>query len=88
MNTTGTGIADDFFFGPGRLSPQMKGACNHSLPFVDHLSLAWSPASVEIYLAFLISGDLPTCEPYEYAGPKAYRLARGGISRGTEPKDS
>ena len=58
----GTGVADDFFLGPDALSPRLEGACNHPMPGLDHFSLAWSPEPVEIYLAFLQDGDLPSCE--------------------------
>jgi pimeloyl-ACP methyl ester carboxylesterase len=62
----GTGFADDFYLGPDALSPQLKGACNHPLPFTDHLTLGWGPEAVGIYLVFLQRGELPSCEPYSY----------------------
>ena len=62
----GTGVMDDFYLGPDALSPQMKGACNHALPFTDHFTLGWGPEAVEIYLDFVRAGKLPSCEPYEY----------------------
>jgi pimeloyl-ACP methyl ester carboxylesterase len=60
----GTGVADDFYLGPDALSPQMQGACNHAIPYMDHFSLGWSRQAVEIYLAFLRDRELPSCTPY------------------------
>jgi pimeloyl-ACP methyl ester carboxylesterase len=63
----GTGTADDFYLGPDALSPQLRGACNHPLPFLDHFSLGWSPQAVEVYLAFVRDGRVPSCDPYGQA---------------------
>ena len=60
----GTGAADDFYLGPDALSPQLKGACNHALPGLDHFSLGWSPQAVGNYLPFVRDGKLPSCTPY------------------------
>lgn len=60
----GTGVADDFYLGPDALSPQMKGACNHAMPGLDHFSLGWSQQAVDVYLAFVRDGKLPECTPY------------------------
>lgn len=60
----GTGVGDDFYLGPDALSPQLRGACNHAMPFTDHFSLGWSPGAVEVYLAFVREGTLPACDPY------------------------
>ncbi|HVF52573.1 MAG TPA: alpha/beta fold hydrolase [Actinomycetota bacterium] len=59
----GTGVADDFYLGPDARSPRLEGACNHEMPYLDHFSLGWSQAAVDVYSEFLISGALPSCDP-------------------------
>lgn len=59
----GSGLADEFFLGPDARSPRLKGACNHEMLGVDHLSLAWGRSAVGIYLSFVRDGEFPTCHP-------------------------
>lgn len=53
----GSGVVDTFYVGPDAQSPALAGACNVTMPFVAHNTLARGLAAVEKYQAFLTGVD-------------------------------